>query len=71
MEIDDSASLMYYTYYMMHWETLSQEPSETKCLACGRAMMKIEPVIDKKGVIFDGIVCHSCKTVLWAKRKGV
>ena len=24
--------------------------------------MSVEPVRDKKGVVFDGIVCHKCKT---------
>ena len=69
MEIEDSAALMYYTYFMMDWGKLSQEPSETKCLACGEAMMNVEPIRDKKGVVFDGLVCHRCKTVLWARRK--
>jgi len=69
MEIEDSASLMYQTYLMMDWAKVSQEPSATKCLSCGGPMMSVEPVRDKKGVVFDGIVCHKCKTLLWARRK--
>jgi hypothetical protein len=69
MEIEDSAALMYYTYHMMDWGTLSQKPSETRCLLCGEAMMEVEPIRDKKGVVFEGLVCHRCKTVLWARRK--
>jgi hypothetical protein len=32
-------------------------------------MMSVEPMRDKKGVVFEGLVCHKCKTVLWARRK--
>jgi len=69
MEIDDSASLMYFTYFMVSWDKVSQEPSETRCMACGEAMMSVEPVTDKKGVVFQGLVCHKCKTVIWARKK--
>ncbi len=69
MEIDDSSALMFYTYYMMDWATLSQQPSETRCLSCGQKMMNVEPVKDKKGVVFEGLVCHRCRTVIWARRK--
>ena len=68
MEIEDSASLMYQTYFMMDWSKVSQEPCATKCMACGGAMMTVEPVRDKKGVVFDGLVCHKCKTVIWARK---
>jgi len=68
MEIEDSAALMYFTYYMMDWGKVSQMPSETKCLSCGGAMMGVEPVRDKKGVVFDGIVCHRCKTLIWERK---
>jgi hypothetical protein len=68
MEIEDSASLMYFTYFMMDWATVAQTPSETRCLSCGGPMMGVEQVRDKKGVVFDGIVCHKCKTLLWTRR---
>jgi hypothetical protein len=68
MEIDDSASLIFYTYFMVDWAKVAQEPSETKCLSCGGPMMRVEPVRDKKGVVFDGIVCHGCKTLLWSRK---
>lgn len=71
MEIDDSSTLMYSTYFMMDWTTLSQAPSATKCLSCGETMNSVEPIRDKKGVVFDGLVCHKCKTVIWARRKAV
>ena len=68
MEIDDSAALFFYTYHMMDWGTVSQEPSETRCISCGEKMMDVGPVRDKKGVVFDGLVCHSCKTILWVRK---
>jgi hypothetical protein len=69
MEIDDSAALIHFTYHMMEWEKLSQAPSTTKCFSCGGSMMSVEPIRDKKGVVFDGLVCHKCKSVIWARRK--
>jgi len=69
LEIEDSSALIYYTYYMMNWGEVSQAPSEVKCLSCGGAMMSVEPVRDKKGVVFEGIVCHTCKTLLWNRKR--
>jgi hypothetical protein len=68
MEIDDSSALIHLTYYMMDWSKLAQETSGTTCLSCGQKMKSVEPIIDKKGVVFEGLVCHKCKTVLWARR---
>jgi hypothetical protein len=68
MEIDDSAALMYYTYFMMDWGKVSQSPSAATCFSCGGPMMSVEAVRDKKGVVFDGIVCHKCKTLLWTRK---
>ena len=50
------------------WAKLSQEPSSTGCMSCGEKMMSVEPIKDKKGVVFEGLVCHKCKTVLWARK---
>ena len=55
MEIDDSAALIHQTYFMMDWAKVSQEPSTTNCMSCGGTMMSVEPIRDKKGVVFDGI----------------
>jgi hypothetical protein len=68
MEIDDSSALVHFTYFMMDWAKLSQEPSGTSCVSCGGKMMSVEPIIDKKGVVFEGLVCHTCKTVLWSRK---
>jgi len=68
LEIDDSSSLMYFTYFMLQWDKVKQEPSKTRCMSCGGPMMRVEPVKDKKGVLFDGLVCHNCKRVLWSRR---
>ena len=69
VDIETEVSPLFLTYFMMDWAKLSQEPSGTSCLSCGEKMMSIEPIRDKKGVVFDGLVCHKCKTVLWARRK--
>jgi len=68
MEIDDASALIHYTYFMMNWHELRQEPSERKCVSCGEKMLNVEPVRDKKGLVFEGLVCHKCKTVLWARK---
>ncbi len=68
MEIEDSTALIFYTYHMIDWGKVSQSPSATQCLSCGGAMMCVEPVRDKKGVVYDGIVCHNCKTLLWTRK---
>ena len=68
MEIDDSSALIYQTYYMMDWRNVRQEPSDTTCVSCGQKMMSVEPVKDKRGLVFEGLVCHKCKTVLWARK---
>lgn len=64
-----NVSPLFLTYYMMDWGKVSQSPSTTKCISCGGAMMSVEPVRDKKGVVFEGIVCHSCKTLLWNRKR--
>jgi hypothetical protein len=66
--LDIDISPLFLTYYMMDWGTVSQAPSATKCLSCGVPMMSVESVRDKKGVVFDGIVCHKCKTLLWTRK---
>ena len=61
-------SPLFLTYFMMDWGKVSQAPSSAKCFSCGGAMMSVEPVRDRKGVVFGGIVCHKCKTLLWTKK---
>jgi hypothetical protein len=56
------------TYFLMDWGKVSQSPSSTTCVSCGGPMMSVEPVRDKKGVVFDGLVCHKCKTLLWSRK---
>jgi hypothetical protein len=68
MEIDDSSSLIFYTYYMVRWDEVSQSPSKVECLSCGGKMMDVEPVRDKKGLVYEGLVCHNCKTVIWSRK---
>lgn len=68
VEIDDSSALIHFTYYMMDWGKVSQSPSSATCFSCGGPMMSVEPARDKKGVVFDGIVCHKCKTIIWSRK---
>lgn len=70
MDIDDSSSLIFYTYHLMDWGKLAQQPSSTKCMSCGGPMMTVEDIRDKKGLVYEGLVCHKCKTVLWSRKKG-
>jgi hypothetical protein len=53
---------------MMDWKTVSQSPSDNSCVACGGSMNRVEPIKDKKGRVYEGIVCHACKAVFWLKR---
>lgn len=56
------------TYYMMDWKKVAQIPSETLCATCGGSMMRVEPIKDKKGMVYDGLVCHKDKILLWARK---
>jgi len=68
LEIDDAGELIFQTYYMLDWSKLQLTDSDHACVTCGRKMKKVEPVRDKKGLVYDGFVCHDCKTVLWLRR---
>ena len=67
MEIDDAGDLIFQTYYMMDWGKVRQSPCEDRCVTCGRPMLKVEPIRDKNGLVYEGRVCHSCKSVFWLK----
>jgi len=66
--MDTDVSPLFLTYFMMDRGKVSQAPSATKCFSCGGPMMSVEAVRDKKGVVFEGIVCHKCKTLLWTRK---
>jgi hypothetical protein len=68
MEIEDASLLIFQTYYMIDWEKTIQAPSSTKCVECGGEMMTVEPIRDKKGQVYNGRVCHGCRTLLWVKK---
>jgi uncharacterized protein with PIN domain len=68
MEIEDANELIYYTYYMINWNSVKQYPSETKCVTCNNKMLTVERIRDKKGLEYEGHVCHNCKNVFWIKR---
>lgn len=58
---------MYWTYFMIDWPKVSQVDSDERCLGCGGTMKRVEDVTDNKGLRYSGIVCHKCKTVIWAR----
>lgn len=68
MEIDDAGELLFRTYYMMDWKTVGQTVSDRLCVSCGGKMKKVGPVRDKKGLVYEGLVCHKCKVVFWLKQ---
>ncbi|MDA4132028.1 MAG: hypothetical protein OK454_02745 [Thaumarchaeota archaeon] len=68
LEIDEAGELLFRTYYMMDWATITQVGADRLCVTCGGEMKKAGPVQDKKGLVYEGIVCHKCKTIFWLKR---
>ncbi len=58
---------IYWTYHMVEWGRMKQNPSDQKCVQCGGKMSKVEDVTDRKGNPYDGLVCHTCKRVLWVR----
>jgi len=68
LEIDDAGELIFHTYYMIDWRTTPETAAEKHCITCGGAMMKVGPVRDKKGLVYEGFVCHGCKSIFWLKR---
>ena len=66
--MDTDISPLFLTYFMVDWGKVSQAPSATNCFSCGEAMMSVEPVRYRKGAVFDGIVCHNCKSLLWTRK---
>lgn len=68
MEIDDAGELLFRTYYMMDWKTVPQTSSGRLCVRCSGEMKEVGPVRDKKGLIYEGLVCHNCKAIFWLKR---
>ena len=67
MEIEDAGDLIYFTYYMMDWHKVSQTPTGARCVTCDQEMFKVE-VRDRKGLEFEGSICHHCKTILWVRK---
>jgi hypothetical protein len=61
-------SPLYLTYFMLDWDKVQQSPCDQKCAECGGAMSKTEPVVDSKGLEYEGYVCHLDKRVVWLRR---
>ncbi len=59
---------MYVTYFMVKWEEETLSPSGQRCAECGREMDKLEAVVGDSDASYEGLVCHSCKRVLWVRK---
>lgn len=70
--VDDSGSNdpAYLTYYMMDWTRTARVASKDRCVTCGKPMLLVEPVTTKKGITYEGRVCHDCKSLLWIRKEG-
>jgi uncharacterized protein with PIN domain len=69
MKIERPGDLIYLTYFMLDWGKVEQTDSDQRCTKCGGALRQVEPAIDPKGNRYDGLVCHSCKQVIWARSR--
>ncbi len=67
MRVEKASDLIYWTYYMIKWDKVKQEPSDVRCTECGEPMNKAEPAVDAKGNSYDGYVCHKDKRLVWVK----
>ena len=70
MKVEKGGDLIFWTYHMMKWDEVGQTRSERRCAQCGGPMLVVGPVTDAKGASYEGVVCHSCKRVVWAKTSG-
>jgi len=68
LRIEKAGDLIFWTYYMIDWEKVTQENSTKPCMQCGRMMNAVETVTDSSGLAYDGLVCHGCKRLLWVRR---
>jgi len=69
LKIEKAGDLIFLTYFMVDWTKVKQTDSDQTCMRCGGPMRQVEPAVDPKGNRFDGLVCHSCKQVIWAKSR--
>ena len=67
MRVEKAGDLMFFTYYMIKWDRVKQEPSDVRCTDCGQSMYQAEPAIDSMGHRYDGYVCHTDKRLIWVK----
>ena len=68
MRIERAGDLMFVTYFMVNWEKEATVPSGRKCAECRREMGGLEAVVGSGEVEYEGLVCHSCKRLLWMKK---
>ena len=59
---------IYLTYHMMDWKKVGQSPSEDGCVTCGGTMLQVEPITSRRGIVYEGRVCHGCKVLYWIRK---
>ncbi len=67
LKIEKSGDLIYWTYFMIDWSRVKQGASDQTCTNCGGPMKSVEMVVDGKGLHYGGVVCHTCKSLVWLK----
>lgn len=67
VRIERAGDLIYWTYFMVDWSKVEQEPSDVKCSECGETMMRGEPALDPKGRRYECYVCHKDKKLYWVR----
>jgi DNA-directed RNA polymerase subunit RPC12/RpoP len=53
---------------MIDWKTADEKALDQKCVRCGGTLSTVELTTADSGLKYDGLVCHSCKSVIWLKR---
>ncbi len=53
---------------MVKWREVEQHDSEQRCQTCGSLLKRTEEVIDQKGLVYEGYVCHRDRQVTWVKK---
>jgi uncharacterized protein with PIN domain len=67
MKVERPEDLIFWTYHMFDWSKAKQTHSTQRCVKCDNEMNVVEAVAGKGGQSYSGMVCHSCKTIVWIR----
>jgi len=59
---------MYVTYFMVNWKEEKEGPSGQRCTQCGGTMGRLEASVGNGEGVYEGLVCHSCKRLVWVRK---